>query len=401
MSFRLTIIFIALVVYVSVAIACEPSRPIWTIGDKRSADALFRFMRNGKASYIDRNGKIVISPRFDEYNNLDGEFHDGRLAITWGTGGYADTTGRKVTPSFESGSAFSEGLASVTATSGGPRGYIDSGGRMVIQPRFQKAEPFSEGLAAVVLGEGAGYIDKSGALRIASKFFEGTSFTQERAWVVVEGPCRWRRAISLEELESAPPEGVTKVSLGDSCSGSYARPESQDTVLGLIPCRYALIDKQGNVISERRFDSAGDFSEGLAPVLIGNRWGFVDRQGVTVIQPQFISASRFSEGRARVVVRGSTGDWAYGYIDHSGAYVVPPRFGAAEDFSEGVAAVLGDSGWFYIDAQGRRALDGNFVAAGSFFQGVAHVQLSQGSGRSSGRYAYIRRDGIRIFTYQP
>jgi hypothetical protein len=400
MSLRLPTTLIALVVYVSVAIACEPFRPIWAIDDKRSADPLYRFMRNGKAGYIDRNGKIVISPRFDEYNNLDGEFHNGRLAIRWGADGYVDTTGRTVTPAFGSGSDFSEGLASVALTSGGARGYIDTGGRMVIQPRFEKAEAFSERLAAVMLQERVGYIDRSGALAIDAKFFEGTSFTEERAWVIVEGPCRWRRVVTLEELEAAPAEGVTRVTLGDSCSGSYARPTSQDKVLDLIPCRYALIDKQGNVISERRFDDALGFSEGLAPVLIGNRWGYVDRQGVTVIQPQFIRAYRFSEGRARVMTRSLTGDWAYGYIDRSGAYVVPPQLDAAEDFSEGVAAVLGDSGWFYMDAQGRRALKGTFVAAGSFFQGIAHVQLSWGSGQFGGRYEYIRRDGTRVFTYQ-
>src|SRR5262245_834004 len=47
-----------------------------------------------------------------------------------------------------------------------------------------------------------------------------------------------------------------------------------------------------------RFDEAGQFSEGLAPVRIGGKFGYVDTQGEVVIPPQFDFANPFSEGVA-------------------------------------------------------------------------------------------------------
>ena len=53
-----------------------------------------------------------------------------------------------------------------------------------------------------------------------------------------------------------------------------------------------------------QFDLAGSFSEGLAPVRIGDFWtgkhGFIDKTGSVVINPQFAFAFSFSDGLASV-----------------------------------------------------------------------------------------------------
>ena len=60
-------------------IACSMSIIMWAISSP-SADPLFRFLRNGKAGYIDSSGKIVIQPTLPDGLN-GGEFHEGLLAI--------------------------------------------------------------------------------------------------------------------------------------------------------------------------------------------------------------------------------------------------------------------------------------------------------------------------------
>ena len=71
----------------------------------------------------------------------------------------------------------------------------------------------------------------------------------------------------------------------------------------------------------QKFDLAGDFSEGLAAVRIGDsttgKWGFIDKQGKIIITPQFDAVGKFSQGLAPVRVGNATnGKW--GFISRQG-----------------------------------------------------------------------------------
>jgi hypothetical protein len=186
------------------------------------------------------------------------------------------------------------------------------------------------------------------------------------------------------------------VTADSSCSrSSTTLPVSMYADLNLRkPCRYALIDKSGTILSDARFDEALDFSEGLAAVQVGKLWGFVDRAGRMVIAPRFRSSGRFSGGIAAVAVEGEPDSKPlWGYIDTSGVFVIPPQFQRAQAFSDGLAVVGdGDFVW-YIDRSGRSPIAGKFRAAGRFFKGLAHVE------QSHVRYAYIDRTGKAVFTY--
>jgi hypothetical protein len=185
-----------------------------------------------------------------------------------------------------------------------------------------------------------------------------------------------------------------------------------DPLETLISCKYALIDSTGTVISKNRFDDVGDFSDGLAPVKIGNQWGYVDRTGAVVIEPRFDYAYPFSEGRGMVSVRtaDSSGRSLFGYIDRSGGYAIKPQFDRAESFSDGFAVVSNDYGPFwYIDHEGQSAISTKFMLAGSFVKGLAHVKLfppgvitgnSFDESKDQDRFAYIDRSGKPIFQYQ-
>ncbi len=62
---------------------------------------------------------------------------------------------------------------------------------------------------------------------------------------------------------------------------------------------FGFIDASGKLLIEARFDSALDFSEGLAPVKIAGLWGFVDRNGELVIDAVYDRVHEFAEGLAR------------------------------------------------------------------------------------------------------
>lgn len=85
---------------------------------------LFRIVQNGKTGYINKDGKVVISP------------------VYW------------------SGYDFSEGLAAVREH--GLYGFIDETGKYVITPQYDFATDFVKGHALVYKGETSYYINSKG-----------------------------------------------------------------------------------------------------------------------------------------------------------------------------------------------------------------------------------------------
>jgi hypothetical protein len=167
---------------------------------------------------------------------------------------------------------------------------------------------------------------------------------------------------------------------------------------GLYPVfvggKWGYIDNSGAIKIDPRFDSAYDFSEGLARVILTvdgvPKQGYIDTAGAIVIQPQFSYAQDFSGGMAVVAKIDDGGNpTASGYIDASGSIVIPMQYEYALDFSEGLGLVGGADGRsYFIDAAGKAVL-GPYVFARSFSEGLAYVQVG-------GKGGFIDKNGRRI-----
>lgn len=152
---------------------------------KDKAMPLFWIREDGKYGYIDRSGKVVIKPQFD---NTMG-FNEGLAATSvGGKYGYIDLKGKWVIkPQFDFTYMFSDGLAMVEIDK--KKAWIDRRGRIVISPReFEKtAIGFREGRLAVMKDGKWGYMDKTGQMVIEPKFNEAKEFSGGVAQVVTEG----------------------------------------------------------------------------------------------------------------------------------------------------------------------------------------------------------------------
>jgi hypothetical protein len=169
------------------------------------SEGLAYAMSGGKWGYINSKGSWVITPRYGmpitgtlvmigyyppyvQYTSFGvSRFHDG-YAVVWdagknfdtGVAHFIDKTGKQVFGrTFQAAGEFSEGLAEVEVN--GKWGFIDTSGRMVIQPQFATDEStlpgFSEGLAAVDKEVWkVGYIDKTGKWVIQPKYASGGFF---------------------------------------------------------------------------------------------------------------------------------------------------------------------------------------------------------------------------------
>jgi hypothetical protein len=188
-------------------------------------------------------------------------------------------------------------------------------------------------------------------------------------------------------------------------------PKQQDS-------KWGYVDSSGKSVIPAQFDSAGEFSEGLAAVEVNKRFGYIAADGHFVIKPKYFRAGPFRDGFAWVVVRkrwtplgtGEYGVALYGqvtYIDHTGREIRSP-FSAehVSNFSEGLAAVRpgkifgGCSEKIgYLNTEGEWSIKPQFDEALDFSEGLAAVNRG-GKCHMGGKWGYIDRDGTLVVPFQ-
>lgn len=291
-------------------------------------------------------------------------------------------------------------------------GYIDSSGRVVIEPQFRTGWEFSEGLAAVKVDQKIGFIDVNGKLVIPAQFDEFASFSEGLAAV-----CQSDRSTFVDRTGKAGSEwfdevhsfseGLASVRVGRQWG--YVDRELKkviplglagawDFTEGLAPAKaegkWGFIDKTGSFAIPPQYYWVDNFSEGLAWVEggLGNE-GFIDKSGKLVIARRFWDATPFSDGLAWVVLEAGG---RFGLIDKNGKVVVEPQFDAAWPFSEGLACVHVDYKWGYVDTAGKTVVELKYDRAGPFSGGMAQVALDGGGRRGwidkAGKYVWEPND---------
>ncbi len=334
------------------------------------SDGLARVRVGGKVGYIDTAGQVVISPKatlskgsgeFAQEVNLaaaiTGDFSEGLAAyVLDGKYGYVDRSGAVVIRAqFLEAGEFHDGAALVRTSAG--YGLIDRQGKFQIEPKFERPFGFSDGLAVVLDHEkGYGYIDRSGRFVIEPQYNYAYNFSEGRARVQVKGR------------------------------------------------GYGYIDKSGKLVIEPPADYklSADFTSGVAPVNVpGKGWGLIDPQGKFVVGPQFFSIGKFSEGLAPVAV-GDFQNHRWGYLDSKGRVVVPAEYDSAEPFSGGLGLVsMMDKGVGFVNAAGKLLIGplADYNQVDSFKDGLARVWFSQRTDES-GIWGYMNSKGKLVWRGQ-
>ena len=134
-----------------------------------------------KIGFWDYNGNRLSD---DVFTSASAAFLSSGYYVTLPTVDYEDITLYK----------YSEGFAGfrIRNDEGEPKyGFIDSHGKVVIEPKYDNVEPFSEGLAGVCFDDAEevshwGYVDKTGRMVIPTKYSSVTNFMQGYALVVIK-----------------------------------------------------------------------------------------------------------------------------------------------------------------------------------------------------------------------
>ena len=127
---------------------------------------------SGKWGYIGRNGRWIIPPQF-EYAE---EFSEGLAVVTiGGYEGYIDRSGKfAIAPQFEFAKNFNEyGVAVVDAQCkerySCPEGLIDKEGNYLLPPEYS-IDDFVEGIASIYKDGKHGYVDSTGKIIVEPQF---------------------------------------------------------------------------------------------------------------------------------------------------------------------------------------------------------------------------------------
>ena len=326
------------------------------VKSKAADDGLFLIHYGAKWGYMDRQGKIVIAPQFDDA----GDFFGGRAKVRkqekWG--------------------------------------YIDASGRLAIDFQFDNAEDFKEGLAAVQVNRRWGFVRPDGGFAIEPKFVGVAGFS--------EGLARFESwtTVICDRLDPSQPNSFTSNNAPFRAFRLHDGPPFPGGGCFPADLRYGFADKSGTIAIAPKLYDARDFSEGLAVAKDGNadsHYGYVDRTGKWTIPPQFDQSFSFREGLAAVDVGSAVqasdkiaGRW--GFVDHRGNFAIAPAFHEIQSFSEGLAAVRANrGGWGFISPRGNFVVPPRYSEVQAFSEGIALVWSND---QPDGYY--IDKKGTRI-----
>ncbi len=112
--------------------------------------------------------------------------------------------------------------------------------------------------------------------------------------------------------------------------------------------KYGFLSLDGSVAIPAIYESVSDFNDGLAAVKVDGRWGFINEKGEMVISPKYEDRPYFREDLAAVVIDGK-----HGFIDKSGTEVIAPIYEYAFSFQDGLACVKVEGKLGFIDKNGK------------------------------------------------
>jgi hypothetical protein len=283
--------------------------PEGSIPTGRCSEGLAWFAKGGRFGCVDLEGKVVIPPTYDWYE----DFSEGLAVVGVNRNAKADPFNPELDPKLI--------------------GYVDRTGRVVIPLRFEYAQSFHDGLARI----DEGYIDTTGKLAIPLR---DLSSDPDLYVCTASDFSKGRAVVTLLSKSDRPSKVVLLDTKGGrvvtlACGGLWGFSEGLAKIH--INEKIGYIDESGTITIPANFDSGSDFHEGLCLVRVGDELQYIDKRGTVIARggqkgPEvWNDAEGFHGGLARVHIGGTLmerrhdpwwwkgGKWCY--IDRTGKII--------------------------------------------------------------------------------
>lgn len=224
--------------------------------------------------------------------------------------------------------------------------YVDIEGEELMPFEWEDGMPFERELAVVMKDDYLGVINKVGGVIIPAEY--DNIYLDKTSPILTEreGVYRFysRRGKPLfSEYENARPYAFSRAVVkegeelnvistsGEKLFGGQYKDIRiiSDTLMVIQDTTglWSLANIQGEILTKKKYEQIGDFSEGLAPVVLKGKYGYIDIYGAekiavnTSYNASSLKDVAFKDSRARTTYRGK-----HGMIDPTGRRLVPNLF---------------------------------------------------------------------------
>lgn len=185
-----------------------------------------------------------------------------------------------------------------------------------------------------------------------------------------------------ETGKSEPPDYGLIVPFEESPKSSmFAVPVyGSDNIL-----RYGFSTVEEEFVIKPKFDLAGNFNHGIAPVILNGVHGFIDTTGKMMYKLKKYTFSIFHnemsgeesiEGNSEGLFLVKDKNEKFGFVNAKAELVIPCTYDDAQGFSQGRAIVIKNDLFGFIDTSGTVMVKPKYELAYSFSESLACVQIN-------------------------
>jgi hypothetical protein len=284
----------------------------------------------GKFSYIDKNGKIIINPQFSEASIFNEGIALVKPDMSNSKYKFINTSGKFITnEQYKYATIFNEGIAWIVKENSYPTAINKEGKILFMLKNAQKVMIFSEGLAAVSIfdkdgNEKWGFINNKGDIQI-KPVFENVSSFHEGLCAVQDSTGKWGYIDKNGNFAINP-------------QFSYANDFLEDYAVVRLVKKYGVINKKGEYVINPQYDY---LKNDLHKFLFKkeDKYGWCDENGKTIIEPTYEDAFNFWNNKLSPVKISEY----YGFINQDNKIQINPQYKLALPFNNGVAFVTDEN----------------------------------------------------------
>jgi hypothetical protein len=361
---------------------------------------------NDKHGYIDKEGKIIIPLIYDStfaYSNEKIKVGLNKLE------GIINARDERLIPLVYDSISFSDDLLNVSFN--GKHGLIDWSNIIKVPFEYQYISEFEDDLAKVKLDGKWGMINRKGHEIIPCIYDELSDFAFGLAIVSINQRhglinktnkliLPFNRDYNINEILSPD---VIELQINGTPTYLFIKSNlkiqnfsiyhfSEGLYSAKHAGKYGYIDEDGNVVIPFKYESAGDFVNGVAAVKLNNAIRWIDKNENVIRQFNTAYIGPFKNGIAY------TGG---GFINQAGDEIVSPRKYeyTQDEFSDGLTIVALHEKFGFIDTNGKEVINlkYSFREIGSSDLSFYEFQNGLALIYSDDAYGYIDKNGTEYW----